>query len=130
MLSLFRAKTEEDLKRLEGLGVPFVTQAIGAYREVVVSPEFVELERLRADALHNEAAALANERRKAEKAKAIEMAIKMLANGEPVDKVVLYTGLTQKEVEKLHCIPGNWYHSDSKTQYKNESLSTDNVWKD
>ena len=28
ILSLFRAKTEEDLKRLEGLGVPIVTQAI------------------------------------------------------------------------------------------------------
>ena len=58
MLSLFRAKTEEELKQLEALEVPIVTQAIGAYREMVVSPEFRELERLRADALHNEASAL------------------------------------------------------------------------
>ena len=58
MLSLFRANTEEDLKHLEELEVPIVTQAIGAYREVVVSPEFAELERLRADARHNEASAL------------------------------------------------------------------------
>jgi len=58
MLSLFKAKTEEDLKQLEALEVPIVTQAIGAYREVMVSPEFCELERLRADALHNEASAL------------------------------------------------------------------------
>jgi len=64
MLSLFRAKTEEDLKQLERLEVPIVTQAIGAYREVVVSPDFIELERLRADARHNEASALANAERR------------------------------------------------------------------
>jgi predicted transposase/invertase (TIGR01784 family) len=58
MLSLFRAKTEEELKQLEALEVPIVTQAIGAYREITVSPEFRELERLRADARHNEASAL------------------------------------------------------------------------
>jgi hypothetical protein len=63
-LSLFRAKTEEELKQLERLEVPVVSQAIGAYREVVVSPEFRELERLRADARHNEASALANAERK------------------------------------------------------------------
>jgi predicted transposase/invertase (TIGR01784 family) len=64
LLSLFRARTEEDLKRLEGLGVPVVTQAIEAYREVTVSPEFRELERLRELARHNEASALAHARRK------------------------------------------------------------------
>ena len=41
-----------------------MTEAIGAYREVVVSPEFAELERIRADARHNEASALANAERK------------------------------------------------------------------
>ena len=65
ILSLFRAKTEEDLNRLEALEVPLVKQAIGAYREITVSPEFLELERIRADALHNEASALANAERKA-----------------------------------------------------------------
>ena len=44
-----------------------MTQAIGAYREVVVSPEFRELERLRADARHNEASAVVNAMRKAER---------------------------------------------------------------
>jgi hypothetical protein len=58
LLSLFRAKTEEELKQLERLEVPIVTRAIGAYREITVSPEFRELERLREDARHNEAAAL------------------------------------------------------------------------
>ena len=66
LLSLFRAKTEEELKQLEEMEVAVVTQAIGAYREVVVSPEFRELERLRFEARSNEALALANAERKAE----------------------------------------------------------------
>jgi predicted transposase/invertase (TIGR01784 family) len=68
MLSLFRARTEEELRRLERLEVPVVNRAIDAYREITVSPEFRELERLRADARHNEASALAHaERREREK---------------------------------------------------------------
>jgi hypothetical protein len=58
MLSLFRAKTEEELNELEGLGVSVVTQAIEAYRTVTASNEFKELERLRLFASHNEASAL------------------------------------------------------------------------
>jgi hypothetical protein len=64
MLSLFRAKTEEDVNKLEILEVPVVTQAIEAYRAVTVSDEFKELERLRDLARHNEASALENARRK------------------------------------------------------------------
>jgi hypothetical protein len=64
MLSLFRAKTEEDLEQLERLEVPVVTQAIEAYRKITVSPEFRELERLRTAAGHNEASALAHAQRK------------------------------------------------------------------
>jgi len=62
MLSLFRAKTEEELERLEALEVPVVTQAIRAYREVSVSSEFLELERLRFEARCNEASALGHAR--------------------------------------------------------------------
>jgi predicted transposase/invertase (TIGR01784 family) len=64
MLAVFKAKTEEEFKRLEEMEVPIMQQAIGAYRQVVVSPEFIELERLRSDARHNEASALQNARRK------------------------------------------------------------------
>ena len=67
-LSLFKADTEEDLKRLERLEVPFVKQAITAYRSIIVTDEFKELERLRELARHNEASALANARREADKA--------------------------------------------------------------
>ena len=65
MLSLFKAKTEDDLRSLEALGVKYLNQAIEAYREVVVSSEFNEAQRLREDALHNEASALQNAERKA-----------------------------------------------------------------
>ncbi|MDR1217439.1 MAG: hypothetical protein LBJ99_02510, partial [Oscillospiraceae bacterium] len=44
-----------------------MTQAIGAYREITVSPEFRELERLRADARHNEASALHHARQEERK---------------------------------------------------------------
>ena len=101
MLSLFCAKTEEDLKQLEGLEVPIVTQAIGAYREVVVSPEFAELERLRADALHNEASALANAERKAKKTEALTIAKRLLSRSRPIGEIVEDTGLTHAEVDKL-----------------------------
>jgi predicted transposase/invertase (TIGR01784 family) len=67
-LALFKAETEEDLARIEALGVPIMTQAINAYHSVVVSPEFKEVERLRAKARHDEAQALRNaERRSDEK---------------------------------------------------------------
>jgi predicted transposase/invertase (TIGR01784 family) len=57
-LTLFRAKTEEELNRIEALGVPVMEQAIEAYRHVTATDEFKEMERLRSRARHNEAAAL------------------------------------------------------------------------
>ena len=74
-----------------------MTQAIGAYREVVVSPEFRELERLRFEALSNEASALAN----AEHKNAMTIAKRLLSRNRPIDEIVEDTGLTRAEVEKL-----------------------------
>jgi hypothetical protein len=39
-LSLFKAKTEEDLRRIEILGVPIMGQAIEAYRHTKATKEF------------------------------------------------------------------------------------------
>jgi len=89
-----------ELKQLEGLEaptMPIVTQTIGAYREVIVSPEFAELERLRDDARHNEASALAN----AEKRKALTIANNLLSTNLPIEQIVIATSLTRAEVEKL-----------------------------
>jgi len=59
-LTLFKAETEEDLAKIEALGVPVMSQAIEAYRHVSASEQFREIERLRSLARHNEASALAH----------------------------------------------------------------------
>jgi len=61
-LTLFKAETEEDLKRIEALGVPVMEQTINAYRHITATDEFKEMERLRSRARHNEAAALRHAR--------------------------------------------------------------------
>ena len=63
-LSLFKADTEEALAKIEALGVPEMKQAIDAYREITVTPEFIEIERLRHKAHHDEMQALHIARKK------------------------------------------------------------------
>jgi len=96
-LNLFSAKTEEDLKRIEAMGVSIMKQAIGAYRTVTATAEFREIERLRSRARSNEASALGNARRK-EKA---EIAQKLISRGRPIEEITEDTGLTREEVEAL-----------------------------
>ena len=96
-LALFKANTVEELKEIEALEVPELSEAISAYHSVTASSEFRELERLRADARCNEAQALYN----AEQRKAFAIARNMLADGEPIEKIMKYTGLTHAEIEKL-----------------------------
>jgi len=100
-LSLFRAKTEEDLAKLEALEVPEMREAISAYRHVTVTPEFQELERLRTKARHAEAQALYNAERKAEQKTKFDIAKKMIGRNRPVDEIIEDTGLTLEEVESL-----------------------------
>jgi hypothetical protein len=57
-LALFGAKTEEEIKQLEEMEVPAMSEAVAAYRAVTATDEFRDLERLRTLARHNEAAAL------------------------------------------------------------------------
>ena len=63
-LSLFKAETEEELKKIKDLGEPIMEQAIEAYRQITATNEFKELERLRSRTRHNEASALGNAHRK------------------------------------------------------------------
>ena len=46
ILSLFRAKTVEDLEKIEALEVPIMTQAVRTYRETVADRRFRELARI------------------------------------------------------------------------------------
>jgi predicted transposase/invertase (TIGR01784 family) len=61
-LALFNAETEDELTRIEGMGVPELSQAISAYRAITATDEFRELERMRSLARSNEAAALRHAR--------------------------------------------------------------------
>jgi len=92
-LSLFKAETEEDLEKIKGMEVPSMNQAINAYYTITASSEFREKERLRAKARHDEAQALHNAR--------MEIARNMIADGESIEKVVRYTGLTKESIENL-----------------------------
>ena len=96
-LALFKADTEEELKQIQVLEVPELNEAINAYHIVASSPEFQELERMRIKAKYDEAQALRNERRKEK----IEIAKRLLDDGDSIDKVIKVTGLTYIEVEAL-----------------------------
>lgn len=95
-LSLFKAETEEDLEKIRAMEVPDMSQAINAYYTITASSEFREKERLRAKARHDEAQALHH----AKQEQNIEIARNMMAAGEPVSKIMRYTGLTLEELEK------------------------------
>ncbi|MCL2497668.1 MAG: Rpn family recombination-promoting nuclease/putative transposase [Symbiobacteriaceae bacterium] len=96
-LSLFRAKTEEELRIIEEMEVPEVSEAIEAYRTISVSPEFKEVERLRTKARHDEAQAMLQatliERR--------AIATKALGEGIEPGVIARLTGLTVDEVVSL-----------------------------
>lgn len=100
-LSLFKADTEEELEKIKGMEVPVMSQAINAYYTVTASSEFREKERLRAKARHDEAQALYNAKREAKREEKFEIARHMISDGEPVDKIIRYTGLVKNEIEKL-----------------------------
>jgi len=63
-LKLFNAETEEELAKIEEMGVPIMNEALQAYRHVAASDEFKEKERMRSKARHDEAQAISNAERK------------------------------------------------------------------
>ena len=77
--------------------MPEVNEAITAYRQITVTPEFREAERLRSKARHDEAQALWNERRKEK----IEIAKKLLNRKRPIEEIIEDTGLMREEIEAL-----------------------------
>lgn len=92
-LSLFKAETEEELAKINEMEVPVMSQVINAYYTITASSEFREKERLRTKARLDEAQALYNARK--------EIAQNMKADGEPVEKIIKYTGLTKESIENL-----------------------------
>lgn len=76
-------------------------QAINVYYTITASERFQEIERLRSKARHDEAQALHHAEQKAISKRNIEFAQAMIADGEPIDKIVRYTGLAREEIEAL-----------------------------
>ncbi len=72
-------------------------QETKVYRFNEITPLDREAERLRAKARHDEAQALHHARIETK----YEMAKIMIADGEPIEKTIKYTGLTREEVEGL-----------------------------
>jgi len=63
-LKLFNAQTEEELKKIEDMGVSVMSEAIAAYRHVAASDTFIQMEKVRSKARHDEAQALGNAERR------------------------------------------------------------------
>jgi len=59
-LALFKANTAEEMERIKAMDVPVMKEAIAAYHATAASKEFLELERLRSKAAHDEAQAIYN----------------------------------------------------------------------
>ena len=64
-LQLFNAKTEEDLEKISKMEVDVMSQAIEAYRQAVVAPEFKELHRIRQKRHHDEVNAISYAKKQA-----------------------------------------------------------------
>ena len=65
-LKLFNAQTEEELKKIEDMEVPVMSEAIAAYRHVAASDKFIQIEKARSKARHDEAQAIGNAERRGE----------------------------------------------------------------
>jgi len=112
-LALFKAKTKKELKGIEALEVPVMSEAIEAYYNITAESMFRESERLHSKALHDEASALAyavskgedkgrrEGRREGERKKALDIAWGLLVEGDPIEKIARITGLTHDEIESL-----------------------------
>lgn len=100
-LSLFRSKTEEDISKIQKMGVPIMEQVIDAYHHVSASDELRELERMRDRARNDEAAAMARSRKEGERNGALKIARNLRAKGMGVDEVAEATGLTVDDILRL-----------------------------
>jgi hypothetical protein len=104
-LSLFKAKTEEELANLEALEVEEMEQAIQAYKDITIAPEFKEAERLRSKARHDEAQALHNAERKGRVAEKNDTILNAILMGMDNDSIIKLTGSTHDKIEDLRKNP-------------------------
>jgi len=87
----------KDFDKLRAFGVPEINKAIDAFYEITASPEFLEVERLRAKARREEELALSQARNEVK----LEVARKMKEMNEAVEKIHIFTGLSTETIEKM-----------------------------
>jgi len=100
-LTLFKANTEEELAKINLMGVPVMEQAIRAYHQITADSEFKELERLREKARHDEASALRHAREEGMENERLEIARKMKNAGLPLNEIKEFTGLPVESIERM-----------------------------
>ena len=106
-LSLFKAETAEELKKIKETGVSTMEQAINAYYNITASPKFLEIQRLREKAGHDEAQALRHAKQEGlqkgmqegMQKRNIEIARNLMEVGMPLHQIAAATGLTLEELE-------------------------------
>lgn len=110
-LSLFKAETAEELKKIKEMGVPTMEQAINAYYDITASPKFLEIQRLREKAGHDEAQALYQAKQegvqeglqkgmqRGMQKRNMEIARNLIEMGMPFQQIAAATGLTLEELE-------------------------------
>jgi predicted transposase/invertase (TIGR01784 family) len=96
-LALFNAETEEEMLKIAKIGGEIMEQAVQGYKNVLVSKDFEELERLRERARNNERAALGRARRE----NSMEIAKKLKAEGVSIDIIQKSTKLDIDVIQKI-----------------------------
>jgi len=69
--------------------------------EAIQAYHIREMERLRSKARHDEAQAIWNAERKAERRNTMTIAKNLLRVGDSIDKIITVTGLTREEIQSL-----------------------------
>ena len=76
-------------------------KSVNAYYTITAAPEFLEVERLREKARHDEAQALYHAEQKGKRAEKFEIAQKMLRRNRPIDEIIEDSGLTHEDIKRL-----------------------------
>jgi predicted transposase/invertase (TIGR01784 family) len=106
-LSLFKAKTEEDLNQIRKLDVPIMTEAIETFNHIINSEEFKTYQRIRKRAQRTEVLALGEAKNKGRKEGLkeglkeghIEVALKLLKRRQmELSEILEVAGLTKEEL--------------------------------
>ena len=107
-LQLFRAETEEELMKIEEMGVTVMSEAIAAYRHVAASDEFIAKEKMRSKARHDEAQAIRTAEMRGEargKVTGMEkMIIAALQSNAPMETIIAMqksAGISDAEIREL-----------------------------